>query len=265
MTNPPENEDITPTPEFSEPEIVTPPQPQRVPLKVVFHRSTPYVTYGIIALTVLVYLVQMATQYFLKVDLPALYMIKYNPYIDSGQVWRLITPVLLHGSIMHIGFNMYAVYILGRGLEDFYGHGRFLLLYLLAGFTGTTMSYLLTANPSLGASTATFGLLLAYGVLGYHNRKVFGENSRRIVNNVIQVGLINIVLGLSPGIDNWGHIGGAIGGALLAWFGGPDLDFKLRGMEVHVEDQRPRIHFLIAFGLVFVIFAALAFILKGKA
>ncbi len=234
-------------------------------LRSCFERGTPYVTYGIIALTVLVYLVQMATQYFLNVDLPVAYGIKANSLIDAGQYWRLITPVLLHGSIMHIGFNMYAVYILGRGLEDFYGHGRFLLLYLLGGFTGTTLSYLLTANPSLGASTATFGLLLAYGVLGYRNRKVFGEHSKRIVNNVIQVALINIVLGLSPGIDNWGHIGGAIGGALLAWFGGPDLDFKVRGMEVHVEDQRPKVQFLIAFGLVFIVFAALALILGGKA
>lgn len=265
MTISPENEDITPTPEHSEPEVITPLQqaPQR--LKVVFPQSTPFVTYGIIVLTVIVFLLQVGTQYFLKVDVPSAYGIKYNPYIDSGQFWRLITPVLLHGSVMHIGFNMYAVYILGRGLEQFYGHGRFLLLYLLGGFTGTTFSYLLTANPSLGASTATFGLLLAYGVLGYRNRNVFGQQSQRIVRNVVQVALINIVLGLTPGIDNWGHIGGAIGGALLAWFGGPDLDFKLKGEEVHIEDQRPQSIFIITLIFVFAVFAVLALVLNGKA
>ncbi|MBN2044933.1 MAG: rhomboid family intramembrane serine protease [Anaerolineales bacterium] len=264
MTNPPENEDIIFPLEYSDPEVVTPLQPAPQQFKVIFPQSTPFVTYGIIALTVIVFLLQVGTQFFLNVDIPAAYGIKYNPYIDSGQFWRLITPVLLHGDIMHIGFNMYAVYILGRGLEQFYGHGRFLLLYLLGGFTGTTLSYLLTANPSLGASTATFGLLLAYGVLGYRNRKVFGQQSQRIVRNVVQVALINIVLGLTPGIDNWGHIGGAIGGALLAWFGGPDLDFKLTGEEVHIEDQRSKSSFLITLSIVFCVFAVLAVVLNGK-
>lgn len=265
MTLPPENEDITPAPEYGDPDIVIPVEPQPRRFKVVFPQETPYVTYGIIAITIIVFLIQAATDFFLGVDLPVAYGVKYNPYIDSGQLWRLITPVLLHGNIMHIGFNMYAVYIIGRGLESFYGHGRYLLLYLLGGFTGTTLSYLLTANPSLGASTATFGLLLAYGVLGYRNRKVFGEQSRRIVSNVVQVALINIVLGLSPGIDNWGHIGGAIGGGLLAWFGGPQLDFRIRGEEAHIEDQQSQSNFLIALFAVFALFAALALVLNGRA
>lgn len=264
MTITPENEDITPAPEASEPEIIIPVQPAPQQYQVIFPRTTPYVTYTIIAITVIVFLLQMATNYFLDVDLPAAIGIKYNPYIDVGQYWRLITPVLLHGDIMHIGFNMYAVYILGRGLEPFYGHGRFLLLYLLGGFTGTTLSYLLTAAPSLGASTATFGLLMAYGVLGFRNRNVFGAQSRRIVQNVVQVALINIVLGLTPGIDNWGHIGGAIGGALLAWFGGPDLEFKRKGLELHVEDQRQKPNFLLAFNIVFWLFATLALLLNGR-
>jgi rhomboid protease GluP len=265
MTLPPENEDITPAPESSEPDIIIPAQPEPRQFTVVFPQRTPIVTYSIIALTVIVFLLQVGTEFFLEIDIPAVYGIKYNPYIDRGQFWRLITPVLLHGDLMHIGFNMYAVYILGRGLEQFYGHGRFLLLYLLGGFAGTTFSYLLTENPSLGASTATFGLLMAYGVLGLLNRNVFGQQSQRIVRNVVQVALINIILGLTPGIDNWGHIGGAIGGALLAWFGGPDLDFRLKGTEAHIEDKRPGSNFIIAFSFIFCVFAVLALLLNGKA
>ena len=265
MTIPPENEDITPAPEFSQPDLVIPAQQPPQQIKVIFPQSTPFVTYGIIAITVVVFLLQLGTDYLLGIDIPSAYGIKYNPYINNGQFWRLITPVLLHGDIMHIGFNMYAVYILGRGLEPFYGHSRFLMLYLLGGFTGTTFSYLLTSSPSLGASTATFGLLLAYGVLGYKNKKVFGQQSRRIVNNVVQVALINILLGLSPGIDNWGHIGGAIGGGLLAWFGGPVLDFKLKGQAVYVEDHGDKSQFIIALSILFGLFAAAALILNGKA
>ena len=82
---------------------------------------------------------------------------KVNELILAGQVWRLITPILLHASILHIGFNMYALFVIGPQLERFYGHGRFLLLYLIAGFTGNVLSFVLSPNPSLGASTSVLG------------------------------------------------------------------------------------------------------------
>lgn len=249
------------TPQPEQPEIRIEPQPVRVHLPEV----QPIVTYTIIGITVLVYLAQIATQQMLGYDLPAAIGLKYNPLIDSGQYWRLITPVLLHGSIMHIGFNMYAVYILGREIERFYGHLRFLLLYLAGGFAGAVASYLLTAAPSLGASTATFGLLAAYGVLGYRNRNIFGQQSQRIVRNVIQVALINFLLGLSPGIDNWGHLGGAIGGAALAWFGGPELGLTGQAPDLHLQDKTPSNLFLAAFIGVVGFFALLVMLLPGAA
>ena len=192
------------------------------------------------------------------------YGIKYNPLIDQGQYWRLFTPLFLHGDILHIGFNMYALYILGRGIEPFCGRFRFLLLYITSGFAGATASYLLTAAPSLGASTATFGLLAAYGVLGFRNQKVFGKQSQYIVKNVIQVALINLALGLTPGIDNWGHLGGALGGFVLAWFGGPKLSFEVKGLELHLKNERTWYEFAFAWVLVFSVTAALALLLNGK-
>jgi rhomboid protease GluP len=223
---------------------------------VVFPRRQPIVTYAIIAVTVIVFILQIGTETFMGVDIPAALGIKYNPAIDAGEYWRLITPVLLHGSIMHIAFNMYALYILGRQLEPFYGHGRFLALYLLGGFTGVVASYLLTVNPSLGASTATFGLLAAYGIFGLKNQKIFGERSRLITRNAVQVLVINLLLGLSPGIDNWGHLGGALGGLALAWFGGPVLDVERQGLELHIKDTRTPEIFAVAFVVVFVVTGA---------
>jgi rhomboid protease GluP len=146
---------------------------------------------------------------------------KVNDLIIQGQLWRLFTPMLLHASLLHIGFNMYALFVLGTGLERFYGHSRFLALYLLSGFAGNVMSFIFSGAPSLGASTAIFGLLGAQGVLLYQNREMFGPTARRSLMNVVTIALINFVIGLSPGIDNWGHLGGLLGGVLFAWFAGP--------------------------------------------
>jgi rhomboid protease GluP len=113
-------------------------------------------------------------------------------------------------------------------LERFYGHGRFLALYLVAGFAGNVVSFALSAAPSLGSSTAIFGLLGAEGVFLYQNRKVFGGHTQQALQQVIMLALINLLIGLSPGIDNWGHLGGLIGGVSFAWLAGPVL--RLEGI-----------------------------------
>jgi rhomboid protease GluP len=150
-------------------------------------------------------------------------LVKDNTMIMRGQVWRLITPMFLHGSIPHLAFNMYALFAIGTTIERFYGRGRYLALFLISGFAGNVMSFIFTLNPSLGSSTSIFGLLGAEGVLFYQNREVFGKIAPRALTQVIIIGVINLVYGMAPNsnIDNWGHIGGLIGGTLFAWFGGP--------------------------------------------
>jgi rhomboid protease GluP len=156
-------------------------------------------------------------------DVPAVLGMKVNQLIAQGQVWRLITPMFLHGSILHVALNMYALFILGRVLEQYYGHTRFLWLYILSGFAGNIVSMLFSPSNSLGSSTAIFGLIAAQGVFLYQNRKVFGGNAQRALMNVIMVAVLNFVIGLSPGIDNWGHLGGFIAGIAFAWLAGPIL------------------------------------------
>jgi rhomboid protease GluP len=174
------------------------------------------------------------------IDLPAFYGDKVNSLIAQGQVWRLFTPIFLHASLLHVGFNLYALYVLGPGLERFYGHKRFLALFILSGFAGNVMSFLFSTAPSLGASTAIFGLIGAEGVFLYQNREILGESARQGLRNVIVIALINLFIGFAPGsnIDNWGHIGGLLGGALFAWFAGPLL--KVEGIfpSLTVVDQR---------------------------
>lgn len=183
----------------------------------------PYVSYVLIGICVGVYLAQMASMSMWGVDLPSVWGVKNNALIMSGQVWRLFTPIFLHGSILHILFNMYALSYLGPSLERFYGHLRFLALFLVAGFAGNVISFMFSPHLSLGSSTAIFGLLGAQGVLIYQNRELFGNIARRALSQVIMIAVVNLVIGLTPGIDNWGHIGGLIGGTLFAWFGGPML------------------------------------------
>ena len=214
------------------------PPPQQVPIST--SQQRPIVTYTILVLAVIIYLLQMASQNFMGgTDLPALYGMKVNEFILQGQYWRLITPIFLHGSIMHLGFNMYALFILGPMLERLYGHGRFLGLIFVSGFAGNVMSFLFSAAPSLGSSTAIFGLLGAQGVLLYQNRQFYGRVAQRALINLVVIAGINLVIGLSPGIDNWGHIGGLLGGTLFAWFGGPVLAVEGIASNYHVVNQRP--------------------------
>lgn len=212
-------------------------QPRQQPVRPRFATSQPVVSYAILGLTVLVFVLQLVSQSFFGRDWPALLGMKVNELILQGQYWRLFTPMLLHGGILHIGFNMYALYILGPGLERYFGRSRFLALYIISGFAGNVMSFLFSDAPSLGSSTAIFGLLAAQGVFVYLNRQVFGGMAQRALGNILLIAGINFIIGLSPGIDNWGHFGGLIGGALFAWFGGPLL--RVDGWEV-VDVRRPR-------------------------
>jgi rhomboid protease GluP len=181
----------------------------------------PLVTILLMVITGVVYLIQLLTSFLSGYDIPAYLGLKANELIMEGQYWRFITPIFLHGSILHLGFNMYALYILGRRIERFYGSIRFLGLYLIAGISGNLFSFLFTISPSLGSSTAVFGLLGAEGIFIYQHRKLFGEQFKQALRQIIQVAVVNILIGLSPGIDNWGHIGGLLGGMIFSWFGGP--------------------------------------------
>jgi rhomboid protease GluP len=183
--------------------------------------------------------------------------LKVNLLIAQGQLWRLFTPIFLHGNLIHIGFNMYALYLLGPRLERYYGHARFLGLYILSGFGGNVFSMMFTDAPSLGSSTAIFGLIGAQGIFLYQNRGVFGPAVRQAINNIISIAVINLVIGLSPGIDNWGHIGGLVGGLLVAFLGGPLLNVTGIYPNLALADRRTTTEVLQAHAIVTAFFSLL--------
>lgn len=253
-----------------------PPQPGTPRwVEIRYDNGRPVVVYTLLGLTILVYLLQMISPYFIDSsalmsdmgiviygsDPISILGMKINELILQGQFWRLITPVLLHGSILHLGFNMYALYALGPELERHYGHWRFLALYLLAGFVGNVASFLFSPSPSLGSSTAIFGLLGAEGVFLYQNRDLFGKQARRALGNIVMIAGFNLIIGLNPGIDNWGHIGGLIGGFSFAWVAGPLL--KVQGIfpNLQMQDERETgevIRAGITLTILWLVFAAVA-------
>ena len=243
---------------------------------------TPVVSYVILGLTILVYILQVISvqllganplEYMLQgasngisTDILAAYGMKINQAIIQGQYWRFITPVLLHGSILHIGFNMYALYIIGPSLERRFGNIRFLLLYLLSGFAGNVASFIFTTAPSLGSSTAIFGLIGAQGIFIYRNRQLFAGRARAALTQIIFIAALNLAIGTTPGIDNWGHVGGLAAGLLFAWLAGPILVVEGYPPYLTARDTRENRDVIQASILVFIIFAfiaALQIYLKG--
>ncbi|MGZ9167035.1 MAG: rhomboid family intramembrane serine protease [Anaerolineales bacterium] len=243
------------------PPVSDPPQPAPAPqsVRVALPQSAPYVTYSIIGITVFIYILQLASQALVQADLPIAFFAKANDLIRQGQLWRLLTPALVHGSVMHIAFNMYALLSFGTGLERHFGPGRFLLLYVLGAFTGNVASFLFSSGYSVGASTAIFGLLGAEAVFLIQNRKVFAGRFRSAIGNIIFIAAINLfIIGSLPGIDNWGHIGGLLGGLIFTSFAGPLWEVEGIQPAYHLVDKRPSREVITGAAVVVLIFGGLA-------
>jgi len=217
-----------------------PATPRPVAVRLPFGKAR--MTYVFLGLITLAFLGQLASRQFLGEDLIQDYGAKVNSLIAQGEYWRLLTPIFVHASVLHFGFNAYALYILGRDVEAFNGPLRFSLLFLLAGLSGSVFSLVFNPSPSVGASGAIFGLIGALVVFLYRHRKLFGERGRRNLQSIVVIALINLAIGLQGGIDNWAHLGGLIGGLALGWAIGPVWAVRqetILGGQPVVEDQRP--------------------------
>ncbi len=137
--------------------------------------------------------------------------------ISTGQYWRWVTACFLHGGLMHIGFNMVALYSLGPVTEQLYGRSKFVSIYLLSGIAGYLLSSA-AGETSLGASGAIFGLL---GMLFVFGRRQHLLGAGGIRQQALFWLVLNLVFGFAfPGIDWHAHVGGAIGGIVLSWLAG---------------------------------------------
>ena len=152
----------------------------------------------------------------------------------QGQYYRLLTAMFMHLDPVHIFLNMYALYLFGRSIESIFGHSRFTIIYFLGGFTGSILSVVLgdpsprLGIPSLGASGAIFAVFAAEMVFLYRNRELLGPRAQTQFRSLVFLMVINAGIGIASQfsqsgvrIDMWGHVGGFIGGVILAAVLGP--------------------------------------------
>lgn len=153
-------------------------------------------------------------------DLRVLYIfgMKANAAILDGEVWRLFTAMFLHIGPTHLISNLIGLFWLGPIIEGHYGHLRFAAIYLLGGLLGSLASYAFSPALSAGASGAVFALLGATLVYFYRYRENLGSQGQAMLQSALVILVLNLVLGASvSNIDNWGHLGGLIGGVAVAW------------------------------------------------
>jgi membrane associated rhomboid family serine protease len=176
------------------------------------------VTKALIAVNVLIFLVSLAQGSSLSqtsgtlFEKGALEIHGIHGGLDQGQWWRLITAAFLHGGLLHIAFNMWALLWLGTAVEGALGHFRFLLLYLASGLAGSAGALLWSPNtPVVGASGAIFGILGAGFILEW-------RATGQIAGNFMTVIVINLAItfGFSSFISAGGHVGGLVGGIVCA-------------------------------------------------
>ncbi len=163
-----------------------------------------------------------------------------------GNWWSLITAIYLHGGALHIFFNLYWLQQLGPPLEEFFGVSRTFIIFTVAGVLGFLFSNFFAIPFTIGASGSNFGLLAA---LIYYGRKRGGTFGQAIYRQVGQWAIVLFAMGfLFPGINNWAHAGGFVGG----WVAAALLGFS----EIKPEN---RLHLLLALAALAV--TALAFLL----
>ena len=176
----------------------------------VFKSKFPTITYALIAFNVILFVVPF---FFGQAQEMINTLCVHGPSIRAGQYYRLISGIFMHGSLFHLIFNCYALYVLGTQLESFLGKIKYTIIYLLGGLMGALFSVIFNGNvASIGASGAIFGLMGALVYFGYHYRVYLGNV---VKSQIIPLIVANLVFGfIMTGVDNAAHIGGLIGGTL---------------------------------------------------
>jgi len=151
----------------------------------------------------------------------------YNSALLPTQPWRIVTVLFVHSGVFHILFNMWALFIFGRMLENMLGTWRFLALYFISGIAGSMLvTFLAPGTWVVGASGAIFGLFAAFFVL----QRSLGNNA---VQLLVIIGL-NLVIGFLPGTNiSWqAHVGGVLAGFVTGFVFSRTRNVRQRGLQM---------------------------------
>lgn len=169
---------------------------------------------------------------------------KFGPAIQDGEWTRLVMPIMLHSGWLHLAMNNMGLLMVGPIVERIFGSAYFAAIYVMAGIYGIVASYWNAPTLSVGASGALFGIVGAMAVYYALNRRLLEREDRRFFISLIALIAINLVIGEAiPGIDQAAHVGGLVGGCLLAFASAPrnalTIGRNLIGMPAaHIDQQQ---------------------------
>ena len=143
----------------------------------------------------------------------------YREGIAAGDWWRLITAGYLHGGLLHIGMNMWALMDIGPQVEELYGTPRTVAIWTAATILGFFLSFYFGTRLSIGASAGIFGMIGAMIAVGTLHRTAMAQEIKSAYVRMAVYGIVIGLLGFLP-IDNAAHIGGLAGGFGVAWLAG---------------------------------------------
>ncbi len=183
----------------------------------VFSEKTPYITYALIAINVLIFILMYV---FGKGSGDLNTLIKFGALnkllVLKGEYYRLITSAFLHIGIIHLICNMYALYILGKDIETYFGKIKFCIIYFVSALVGSLLSLVFMDEfvISAGASGAVFGLMGSLLYFGYNYRATLNNS---ITTQILPVIALNLFIGFTTsGINNFAHLGGLLGGYIAS-------------------------------------------------
>ena len=187
----------------------------------------PIITYSLLIINVLVFLLMYAFGAGSENSETLInFGANYLPFTKSGEYYRLLTSAFLHIGVIHLLLNMYSLFVVGTQIEYFYGKVKYVIIYIFSALMGSLFTVALSSSNTLaaGASGAIFGLLGALLYFGYHYRGYVGNV---IIRQVIPIVILNLYIGfVTPGIGNYAHIGGLIGGYIISMGLGFDKEDK---------------------------------------
>ena len=161
--------------------------------------------------------------------------------------WRLIMPTLLHGSLIHIAFNMWVLMDIGGQLEELYGSARFLFIYFITGMGAFLVSGIFNHGVSIGASGALLGMI---GVMLAITTKREGEQMRMLRAQLIRWLVYIAIFSFSGGVDNWAHGGGLVTGFIVG---------RIMADHAPMSPAEDRIAKILGWGTGIIVVACIAF------
>lgn len=146
-------------------------------------------------------------------SLPMVYGAKINHLILLGEWWRLLTPMFLHSGVLHIALGCWMLLSFGPQVCKAYGSFPFFLIYVLGGISGNLISFLHTAEPTVGGTGPAFALIGAWLIYQVQNKDMLGkEASKSMIEKAIIATAISFVLSNFGPIDDWAHFGATLMG-----------------------------------------------------